>query len=629
LGTSRRKRQDGLPSARRTLTSSNDPAASGTLSSAKAPPIVAACCLLAVVAALPYVSIFSHPFVNYDDETYLTQNPRVQAGLTFAAVRWAAVSTYAANWHPLTWMLHTLNWQMFHENASGHHGISLLLHVSNVILLFLILVRSTASPWKSWIAAAIFAVHPLNVESVAWIAETKNLLSTMFFLGGLMAYGWYAARPSVKRYVLVAVLFMAGLASKPMVITFPFVLLLVDVWPLSRVAKGSRPASNSIPQFSWGRLVVEKIPLMLLSAGSAVITIIAQGRGGAIPPSEYLPFSMRVANSICSYAVYLEKAFWPRGLAPFYPWPRVEVWQLSLAALFIAGVSALARKFRKRGYSLIGWLWFLGTLVPVIGVIQVGGQSRADRYTYLPCIGIYVLCVWAVADISLLQRMKNKSVAVLVAALLVALSLATWRQASYWQSDYDLWSHTLAVTTDNLVAEDNLGIALLHMGRSSEAMMHFQNAERLSPTDAISRINLGADYQDQNRLNEAADEYATAIANTEDPSLLATAYENLGKVYLRKADYVRAQSVYERLLAKDPKNVNAFLGLGRAQMGKTASALSETLRQQPSASGYLQLGQLLQQLGDEGRARQAYVTALKLDPKLHEAKDALGSLVSP
>ncbi|MGA8153159.1 MAG: hypothetical protein WB952_19565 [Terriglobales bacterium] len=350
---------------------------------------------LGILALSIYSPALNCQFVNYDDDHYVTENLHVQSGLTWSTWHWALTSTEQANWHPLTWLSHALDYQMFGLNAAGHHATSVLLHAVNVALLFLLLFRATGAAGRSALVAALFATHPFNVESVAWVAERKNVLCTLFFLLALGCYGWFTRKPDARRYIARASFFALGLAAKPMVITLPCVLLLVDFWPLRRVQGWSTPApSYPVPQATWPRLLVEKVPLLVLAAASAVITIMAQRSGGAMPATEILPLGTRLWNSVYSYAAYIWKAFWPARLAPFYPGSRLAVWQIAMAAGFLLVISTLVWRWRRScPYLVTGWLWYLGTMVPVIGLVQVGGQAMADRYTYIPFIGIFVALV--------------------------------------------------------------------------------------------------------------------------------------------------------------------------------------------------------------------------------------------
>jgi tetratricopeptide (TPR) repeat protein len=393
-----------------------------------------------------YSRAAGYGFVLWDDRDYVTENPHVKAGLDWSTIKWAFTSTRSANWHPLTWLSHAFDCQLFALNPAGYHLHNVLLHALNAVLLFLLLAWMTRRTGPSLLVAALFAVHPLNVESVAWVSERKSVLSTLFFLLAIGAYAWYARRPGWRRYGLVAALFALGLMAKPMVITLPFVLLLLDYWPLERTP-GALPSAFGAPQAPVRRLLLEKVPLLLLSAASAAITLVAQRR--ALGTFEEFSFPVRAGNAVVAYASYLGKMLWPVKLAARYPHPgsTLPAWQVVLSALLLAGITALAMVFRRRRYLPAGWFWFLGTLVPVIGLVQVGGAAMADRYAYIPLIGIFAMIAWSLADWA-----ESKSVSAHwrvgpALCVLAGLSLITFHQIGFWESEYALWMHTLAVTS--------------------------------------------------------------------------------------------------------------------------------------------------------------------------------------
>jgi protein O-mannosyl-transferase len=591
-------------------------------------PVV--CLLLAVLTLALYNPVNRHPFVNYDDDRYVTGNPHVRQGLTADTFVWALTSTEQANWHPLTWMSHALDCSLFRLNPAGHHFTSVLLHSVNVILLFLLLIWATGRLGPSVFVAALFAVHPINVESVAWIAERKNVLSTMFFFLTLWAYGWYVRKPHWTRYLAVAALFAAGLASKPMVITLPFVLLLLDYWPLRRVRGAD--ASEDAPTLPWRRLVLEKLPLLALSAASAVITMQAQQAGGAVRSTAQFSLAVRLENAIYAYAMYLWKMVWPARLAPMYPHPgdSLAAWRVCVAAIVLIAISAMVVKFRAHRYLVVGWLWFLGTLVPVIGLVQVGEAAMADRYAYIPLIGIFLMVGFGAADFMDGRKLGLWSVAPAV-VVLVALSAVTYRQIGYWESNYDLWAHTLAVTEGNFVAEDNLGGALILEGKAEEAHTHFEAAARINPKDPMSHSNLGAYFQSHNQMREAVKECEAVIALTADPSLLAGTYANLGAAQRALGDDEQAHHSFEQSLRINPGQFNAWLGEGllarkQGKLDEAIGDLSRSLELQPSAQGYLELGRTLAQAGRVPAALDAYEQALKISPDFTEAQQAADAL---
>jgi protein O-mannosyl-transferase len=588
---------------------------------------LAICLLLAVATCALYSPAFGHPFIfNYDDDLYVGNNTHVQAGLVWPTVRWAVTSTEYSNWHPVTWFSHALDCTLYGLNPHGHHVTNVLLHALNVILLFLLLVRASGAVGRSFLVAALFAFHPLNVESVAWIAERKNVLSTFFFLLTLGAYGWYALKPGVKRYVAVATLFVLGLASKPMVVTLPCVLLLLDYWPLRRLQGLEQLGSETafpVPKIPFPRLVLEKLPLLALSAADAAVTIFAQRSSGAM--RLVLPLGVRLENAIYAYAMYVWKCFWPTRLAVFYPHPgaTLAMWQTGLAGLFLLAVSGLVWWQRStRPYLIIGWLWYLGTLVPVIGLIQVGEQAIADRYAYVPLIGVFVMAVWGAADLADGRQLSFRARAKIAAAVLAIFALFTIDQLQYWRSAVDLWSHTVDVATASFLADENLGAALLATERYEEALPPFRRAVKLRPSNPGAHLNLAGAFALGNHTREAIPEYETAIPLTSDPKMRVEALDTLGKLYSRVGNYAKARASYQEALRINPQEVNAREGLAKVEFSDAIRNVAES----PSGETYLRLGQVFQQEGRVLDARNAYEQALKLDPKLGEAKKALDGL---
>jgi protein O-mannosyl-transferase len=556
--------------------------------------------LLAVALALATLAVYypvRHlPFINYDDDLYVTENPHVQSGLQWDTLQWAFTTYDAANWHPLTWLSHALDFQLFGLTPAGPHIVNLLLHTLNVVLLFWVLWRATGFTGRSAMVAALFALHPINVQSVAWVAERKNLLSMTFFLLALGAYRWYAesvvpsaesavasetssdpyaarALPKVGvprlaaqsrggslgmtthigRYLVVMLLFVIGLMAKPQIITLSLVLLLWDYWPLQRMTAGS-----------VSRLLWEKLPLFALAAASAWITLVAHSAGQAV---RYLPLSLRIANAILSYARYIKRALWPRHLALFYPHPQVGLttWQVLACAAVLLGVTAVAVRYSLfalrqkseienterrmansewRRAAFVGWLWFLVTLLPMIGIIQVGAQAMADRYAYLPFIGLFIMFVWTICDWAGRRHIPAKAQAAAGIAVLLALSLVTRRQLEHWQDSVTLWTHTLAITLDNSLAEVDLGAALVHRGEVARAMGHFRAAAAIDPNDPLANMYIARYAQSQNNLPEAIAAYRKVISATPDPNLKARAYSNLGYAYRALGDEAEAQKCF-------------------------------------------------------------------------------------
>jgi len=561
-------------------------------------------------------------FINYDDNHYTYENLHVRAGITWATLRWAFTTFYFANWHPLTWVSHALDCQLFGLNPAGHHLTSVLLHALNVVLLFLLLERGTRRTGASFLVAALFALHPLNVESVVWIAERKNVLSTMFLFLTLGAYGWYSIKPGFRRYLAVAGLLACGLASKPMLVTTPFVLLLVDYWPLGRVQGWSTP-SDALPikQSPIGRLLLEKLPLLLLAGASSVVTLRAQRASGAIGASPFPP-GARLENGIYSYAMYLWKTIWPAKLTLFYPYygHSLSPWKVGVAALLLVAITVAVLRLRSQGYLLTGWLWFLGTLIPVIGLVQVGNQAMADRYLYIPLIGIFLMITWLTADWAQEKKLGLALRLVPAACVLIALALATYRQIGYWRDSLEVWTHALQVTQHNFVAEDSMGGALVQLNRVDEGYSYFVRAAQDEPNDPVARLNIGTYLDQHGRAAEAVQQYELAVHLGAEPGLLATTYTNLGSAYIELGDDAKARASFEQAVQINPEQASAWQGMAylSQKQGKLEDAIryfARSVELQPSGSSYLQLARVLQQANRRAEAQAAYEQALKMAPE--------------
>jgi tetratricopeptide (TPR) repeat protein len=494
------------------------------------------CVCLVVLTWAVFGQTIRYDFVNYDDPRYVYQNTRITSGISFANIAWAFTHIHSENWHPLTTITHMLDCQLYGLKAGRHHLTNVLLHCLAVVLLFLALWGMTGALWRSAFVAAVFAVHPLHVESVAWIAERKDVLSAVFFMLTLLAYFHYTRAPSIGRYLTVAVVVALGLMSKPMLVTVPFLLLLLDYWPLERISgQKSQIGRRLLP------LIVEKIPLIALSAVSSIVTFLAQR--GAIGWTEQLPVSTRITNAFVAYVVYIQQMFWPAKLAVFYPHPenRLPVWETTLALIVLVGITAAAFVLRKNApYFITGWLWYLGMLVPVIGLVQVGWQGHADRYTYLPQIGLYVVVAWGLADLTRSWRFQRIALAAAAAVVLATFTWRAWLQTSYWRDSETLFTHTLAVTSNNDVALNNLGIIFLDKGQLDEAISKLQAAIALRPENG-------------------------------------PAHDNLAKALLQKGQVAEAMVHYRKFLEIEPGNVEARNTLGTAliQQGRVREAIDQ------------------------------------------------------
>jgi len=557
-------------------------------------------------------------FVSFDDPAYVTSNPHVRAGLTWDTVKWAFRSTEQANWHPLTWLSHALDCQFFHLNPAGHHYTNVLLHAATAVLLFLFLQAATGFAWRSAMVAALFAIHPVNVESVAWAAERKNVLCMFFFVLMLLAYRWYAQRPGWKRYSLVALLFAMGLMSKPMLVTVPFLLLLLDYWPMGRTK-----------EHSLGRLVAEKLPLLAMSAASSVVTIIAQEADGAIHSSDFT-LSNRLQNAILSYARYVGKAIWPSDLAAFYPHRQhLPAWQVALAALLLVSITSAVLLFgRKQQYLAVGWFWFLGAMVPVIGLVQAGEQGMADRYAYLPFLAI----IWAFSEWAREHRISAMYIAVTAFCVLGALMAVTHKQIGYWKNTRSLWAHTLSITDDNYVAEASMGAELVAEGEIQEAIKHLEAGIAINPRDPFSWLDLGVCEKRLGNVDQAVEDYEAALRLASDPSLRRAAYRNLGSIYRIQKDYVRASRSYESVLQILPDDFVGLTGLGliAQKTGDLPHAIdyySQAVKTEPSDAEYLLLGQALAKAGRASEAQAAYAQAHKISSDWNATERAVDHLL--
>jgi hypothetical protein len=461
---------------------------------------------LILLTALVFAPLQNAAFISLDDPQYVTNNPEVLRGLTWSGIRWAATSLYAANWHPLTWLSHMADVEMFGLDAGSHHLVNIFLHTASVVFLFLFCAKATSTIWRSAIVAALFAIHPLHVESVAWVAERKDVLSTLFFILALYAYAAYVADRRLIKLVAVYACFLMGLSAKPMVITLPLVLLMLDYWPLSRLPVASGKAIGS-----WWPLLKEKLPMFGISLGSALITLIAQRKGAAVIAVASLGFVQRIGSAFSSYLIYLADTFWPARLAVFYPFKAPSIVWSIVSIIIVSAITVIAfLRARKMPFVIVGWLWFLITLVPVIGLVQVGAQARADRYMYIPSIGIFIAIVWTAY--TLVEKWKDARlpVAAAGAAAIVACAIVTSRQVKHWHDDLSLWSHAVEVTSDNYRAEDHLGVALTDRGMLEQGIQHYQAALRIWPDYPEGHNNLGAAYMDQKRYNDAVAEFSAA-----------------------------------------------------------------------------------------------------------------------
>jgi tetratricopeptide (TPR) repeat protein len=570
-----------------------------------------------------------YDFVNFDDDLYVYNAPAIKAGPTLQGIAAAFTSQHARNWHPLTTISHMLDCKLYGLNAGGHHATNVVLHTIAVLLLFHVLRQMTGAFWKSAFLAALFAIHPLHVESVGWVSERKDVLSAVFFFLMLDAYVRYVRAPSITRYLVVTAVFIAGLMSKPMLVTAPIILLLLDYWPLRRFEQtASTTGKAKVPQSGsqsrlLQRLFLEKIPLLMLSAGAGIVTFVLQKRAaGSIPP---LPFLWRVENAIMNYVIYAWKTVWPTRLAVFYPHPNDSwaTWQVVFAIAALLAVTWTAIAWRnKRPYLFTGWFWYLVMLVPVIGLVQVGEQGHADRYSYLPSIGLFLIAVWAIADVAAVSELKLwRGVATAGAvAIVAALACTAFSQTSYWRNSETLWTHALAVTTDNDVAHNNLGYLCVDRGDLDNAMSHFDAASKIRSLKSDPHYNLGTAFVEMNlgdafarkgQPDEAMAHFEQAIKLQPD---YGEAYYNRGNVLFAKGRTDEAIVDFQKALQIQPTDADAHTGLGNALLRKGSP--------KEAIAHYKEAIELAPQ-DPHSRSNLAWVLATSSDPSMRDGAKAV------
>jgi protein O-mannosyl-transferase len=572
------------------------------------------CLLLLAVIFSVYSQVRYFEFVNYDDPDYVS-NAHVRGGLTLQNVIWAFTSTDDANWFPLTRISHLLDFQLLGHNSGPQHLTSAILHAIGALLLFWLFKRMTGARWPSAFVALVFALHPLHIESVAWVAERKDVLSTLFLFLSLWAYLSYVKRAVIGRYLLVVLLFCAGIMCKPMIVTFPFIALLLDVWPLRR--------------FSM-KAILEKLPLLAISAAASIVTYLAQRQAGSVASFNEVPFALRAGNALVAYVTYIAQFFWPVDLAVFYPYPAAtSLWPAMVAALLLAGITAVAlRSFKRRPYLAVGWFWYLGTLVPVLGLIQAGVQSRADRYTYVPLVGISIMLAWGFADLCARWQAAKPAMAVLAFLVCSVWSYLTWLNLRNWRDSVSLFQHAIQVTPNNYLAYNNLGVALRQRGQTAEAMADFQEAIKIRPHYAEAQNNLGEALLIQGRIDEAAPYIQAALRGEPDSP---EAHVNWATVLNTRGQHSEAAAEYRAALQLQPDNAQAHCGLGVAllNLGRYQEALpqlTEAIDLKPDyADAHYNLGTLYGALKRTDEAIGEFSETVRLRPDNPEAHFNLGT----
>lgn len=533
----------------------------------KIAPVIAVMIIGCLVA---FGRIAGNGFINFDDPGYLTQNDQIQSGFSLENLKWAFSSTAEGNWHPITWLSHILDWTLFENNAGGHHFISLLLHAGSALILFLVLYRTTHAVWPAGFAAALFALHPLRVESVAWAAERKDVLSMFFGLASIYAYVLYTENSRRFQYLLSCIFFALSLMAKPMLVTLPFVFMLLDYWPLHRWQKTKFQPNG----YSARRLIWEKMPFIMLTVFSSLVTVWAQQQGGTFP--RYLPFPVRVFNALAAYIAYLEKMFWPLNLVVFYPYDDSPAFWKSMAfCCILAGVTiAVVYTARKIPFLFVGWFWYLGTLIPVIGLVQVGSQAMADRYTYFPSIGVAIFCAWGITLLIKNQRAGKKILLPVGTGILIILTLLTWKQCGYWKNDLALFGHALQVAKNNALVHNQMGLAFFEADKNKEALYHFDRAVLLNRNQESAYNNRGAVYLKSGNYQKALSDFNHAIMS--NPSYIK-AYNNRANLYAQIGYYALAIDDLTKTIHLDPHYVNGYYnrGLLLAKLGRSQQAIRD------------------------------------------------------
>jgi protein O-mannosyl-transferase len=627
--------------------------------------------ILIILNMVIYWNIQNHSFINYDDQLYVTANHRTQAGITLTSVISIFTDTHTGNWHPLTMMSHMLDWQLFREKAGGHHWTSLIIHIFNTILLFVLINKLTGAIWRSFLVASLFAVHPINVESVAWIAERKNVLSTFFWIMTMLLYVSYVKQPGWKTYLPVFLCFALGLMSKPMLVTLPFVLLLLDYWPLNRMAINTQdeyqaeiqpPLQRRKAKLSF--LILEKIPLFILTAISICVTLYTQYNVKAVVNLDSLPIFKRISNAVLSYGLYIKTMFYPINLSVFYPQYDIGLWDLLLASSFLIFLSAIViRYYRKRPYLPVGWLWYLGTLVPVIGLVQVGAQSMADRYAYVPFIGLFIMLVWFLADIVKRNACIKFSLILTSFVVILILSVLSWQRCQLWGDQFALWNdvlknhkvafaynfrglayvdkgqYSLALTDYNIaIARDkkfaeainNRGILYYTISQYKNALNDYNQAIKLEPKFADAYYNRGLLYLQINHLDDAIADFTTAIKIDPD---MADYFNNRGVALRLKGEYEKSFADFSQALKINQNLAEAYFNRGiiyniHNQYIPAIANYTEALKIKPQyTDAYFSRGVSFAFLGKYDQAIKDFNHVLQIDPEHIVALNNLGMVL--
>ena len=584
--------------------------------------------VLILCTLVVYWQVKDFNFAGYDDELYITDNTHVQTGLTFESIKWAFTAFHAGNWHPLTWLSHMLDCELYGLNPTGHHWTNVELHIANTLLLFFILFKMTGALWRSALVAALFALHPLHVESVAWVAERKDVLSTFFGMLTILAYIRYVKKRNLLRYSLVFIFLSLGLMSKPMLVTMPFVLLLLDFWPLERLKYYSPKQSSKL--FS---LILEKISLFIPVIISSVLTILAQKEVGALYSFEALPITTRIANALISYNNYIIKTIWPQNLAVFYPHPfgTLSLWYVFLAALAIAVISFFSiRSFKQHPYVAVGWFWYVGTLIPVIGFIQVGAQAMADRYTYIPLIGLFIIAAWGMPDL-LKKWHYNRIILVIFSIIIIfAFSTRSYFQIRHWENSTAVFKNAVKVTENNWLAYNNLGLALMREGKLNDAVLNYKKALQIRPDYLTALDNIGIALHQLGRFEEALFYYSKALKI--DPKH-AGVHNNIANVLTALGKFEEAIKHYKKALLIEPEFAEAHYNIAnvlvtQGKLEKAEFQFKETIKKDSGHSNaHYNLGCILLNQKEYKKALAHFAQVIKIKPDYKQAYNHIGIIL--
>ena len=587
--------------------------------------VVAGLIVLATLGV--YWQVGNHEFVSFDVQEYIIENPHVNSGVTIENIKWAFTKNYSANWHPLTWLSHMVDCELFGLDAGGHHMVNVLFHLANTALLFWVLMRMTGALWPSAFVAALFALHPLHVESVAWIAERKDVLSTFFWLLTMWAYLRYTERKGTGRYLLVVLVFALGLMAKQMLVTLPFVLLLLDYWPLARL-EFSRPISKV--KSNIFALILEKLPLFVLAGCASVVTFFAQS--GAILTISVAPIHLRAGNAVVSYVAYLSKMVWPGKLSLLYPfpWDSLKAWQIAGAAGLLVCITGLVIGLRNRKWLTVGWLWYLGTLVPVIGIVKVGSQAMADRYTYVPLIGIFIMIAWTATELIPKWRRRNLALGVSAVVILCGFSVRTWFQAGYWSDSVTLYKRSISVTRDNHVLLAALAEDLAKQNKTKEVIYCLSEYLQIRPYNFDAHANLASLLGAEGRFDEATEHFEKALEL--DPNHVL-GHEGFGVLLSRQGKHAEAVKHFKKAINLSPDDVDirhnfALMLSEQKRYDEAIATLSELLRIEPDyAEAYSLFGFIYSKQGKVNKAIWHYEKALQMDPTISTARANINKLL--